>query len=121
MDKMCAKYSCSCRMESWLLAIFYKVANIRSTNSYISLNVSFNYNPEARFSFVEKMADELVKSPSLVFQKKDIIHRIQVIPISDQAEKKLETHKYCYIIPAKIRRKTAFMCFNCKKQYAKNI
>lgn len=93
MDEKCAKYSCSRRTRRWPLAIFYKVVDICSANSFIMYG-SHPQNNSSRFCFVEELADALVK-PHMVrrLQTKNLsndvrgmIHRIQNIPEPVQIE-----------------------------------
>lgn len=122
MDEKCAKYSCSRRTRRWPLAIFYEVIDICSANSFIMYG-SHPQNNSSRFYFVEELADALVKphmirwlqTKNLSNDVRGIIHRIQNILEPVQLEDRLETRKYCYIYPPKIKRKTAFLCFQCKK------
>lgn len=123
LDEKCAKYSCSRRTRRWPLAIFFKLVDICSVNAFI-IYTSYPQNAnDSRFSFIEKLADLLVKDHmirrlnvgNLSREVKNIIHRIQGISEVEMVEERLETRKYCYNCPAKIKRKTAFLCFRCKK------
>lgn len=124
MDEKCTKYSCSRRTRRWPMAIFYKIVDICSTNSYIMFG-SLPENNLTRFQFIESLADELVSShmhrrfnmPTLQRDLKQLIGSILDIPEneSNETEEKLQTRKYCYICPSKLRRKTAYLCTKCQR------
>lgn len=128
LDEKCAKYTCSRRTRRWPMAIFYKIVDICSTNSY-TMFASVPENDLTRFKFIENLADQLVsphmrrryfEMPFLPRDLKQLIGNILDIPEdyqnnTDDNGEKLETRKYCYICPSRLRRKTSYACFMCKK------
>lgn len=124
IDEKCAKYSCSRRTRRWPMAIFYKVLDICSVNAFIIYS-SIPGNNLSRFNFVKKLANQMVdnhlrgrlEQTYMTREIKCLIRRILSIPEEPQQvlEEVLETRKYCYICPSKLKRKTAYMCIYCKK------
>lgn len=104
MDEKCAKYSCSRRTRRWPMAIFYKLLDICSTNSYI-LYSSYPGNDMNRFIFVKKLASQLIENhlrerlqkPQINRGVKSLICQILQIPneAQDLNEERLKIRKYC--------------------------
>ena len=123
MDEKCAKYTCSRRTRRWPMAIFYKIVDICSTNSYIMYN-SFPGNDSKRFKFVKTLAGKLIEehvrerlhSPFVTRELKVLSCRFLDIPYDPPPQEEvLEIRKYCYVCPSKIRRKTKYLCEKCHR------
>lgn len=126
MDEKCAKYTCSRRTRRWPMAIFFKLLDIASANSYI-MYASYPENKMTRLNFIKMLASELTKEHLqerlqtnlyLPRQLKELIRHILQVPSEVEPQTQdgvLETKKYCYICPAKLRRKTSYACITCRK------
>lgn len=122
MDEKCAKYTCSRRTQRWPMAIFYKILDICSVNSFIMYS-SFPNNDMSRFTFIKTLASQLVQNhmrdrlenACVNREIKGLIRRILCVSEPSVQEERLATRKYCYICPSRLKRKTAYACVTCKK------
>lgn len=127
LDEKCTKYSTSRRTSRWPMAIFFRILDIASANSYILFG-SFRDNPTiSRYDFVKELAMKLV-TPELERRVanshinreiRSCIRRVLKIkeefPNIANDDGKLEKRKTCSICPPAKKRKTAYCCCSCKR------
>lgn len=127
LDMKCAVYSSSRRTRRWPLAVFYRMLNIASTNSYI-LYMSYTGSPMiTRFQFVKDLAMDLVTQhlrrrleiPNLRRTVKTSIKTI-LYPADEALARepgipcdKMEKRKTCSKCPSARERKTQYRCIRC--------
>lgn len=123
VDEKTVKYSCSRRTCRWPMAIFYKIIDICSVNSYIVYS-SAPGNELSRFDYIKQLCSALVEDQmrrrlqkNIPRELKSIISRILKIEENpgETEETKLEIRKYYYICPSQKKRKTCYICFECKR------
>lgn len=137
MDMKCAVYSSSRRTRRWPVAVFYRMLNIGSVNSFI-IFMSYKDSPIlTRFDFIKQLSFELIKPhlqrrfsiPSIQRTLKEDIRRVlgDDVPVEQprrQGEEddaaagpsdKMEKRKTCATCPSVKKRKTAYKCIKCSK------
>jgi len=137
MDMKCAVYSSSRRTRRCPLAIFYRMLNIGSVNSFI-LYMSYQNSPLlVRFEFIKQLSFELMKPhlqkrfciPSLQLTQKEDIRSVlgKDVPAEERAGQgdgddadagpsdRMEKRKTCATCPSVKKRKTAYKCILCSK------
>lgn len=126
IDMKCAVFSSSRKTRRWPLAVFYRLINIASVNSYIVYMSYTRKTKETRFGFIKSLAKELV-SPHL--QKRltevanlprDLKQEINKILGNDVApqnegvpDDRLQKRKTCQKCPSGNDRKTQHKCIKC--------
>lgn len=132
LDQRCSNYSTGRRTRRWPLAIFYRLLDISASNCYVvylSLQPQ-GQNVKTRFKFMKKLAKQLTRPhmqrrETNVKLQRDIRVGIQrilrgnqtnpaVAPSSSGAEEKLAVRKNCSTCTYTKKRKTQYMCFECK-------
>lgn len=137
MDMKCAIYNSSRRTRRWPLAMFYRMLNIGSVNSFI-LYLSYQNSPiQTRFEFIKQLSFDLIKPhlqkryslPSLQRTLKEDIKRVlgDDVPAEERRRQgegdgaeagpsdRLEKRKTCATCPSAKKRKTAYKCIVCSK------
>lgn len=136
LDMKCAVFSSSRRTRRWPLAIFYRILNIASVNTFIAY-MSYKETPMmTRFDFVKQLAYDLIvphlkrrlANPSLQRGLKESIRSVlgeNVEEPREQAEAadldeagpsdRLEKRKTCSKCPSVKKRKTAYKCIVCNQ------
>lgn len=61
LDEKCSVYCTGCRTRRWPLAIFYRLLDIPSVNSFVLHNSFKNNIMISRSAYMKKLAFELVK------------------------------------------------------------
>ncbi|XP_015376737.1 PREDICTED: uncharacterized protein LOC107171020 [Diuraphis noxia] len=125
LDEKCSVYSAGRRTRRWPLAIFYRLLDISSVNSYVLYNSFKNNETMTRADYLKSLAFELV-SPELErrFENTRISREIRsgigrVLGKSKHLkdtpvyEDKLESRKTCRICPPRKKRKTIYQCKLC--------
>ncbi|KAJ8929064.1 hypothetical protein NQ314_018282 [Rhamnusium bicolor] len=126
LDEKCAKFSCNRRTCRWPMAIFYQLFDISTVNAYIMYESYRDNNLLQRSVFLEKLAFQLVtpelerRSTNPYIQRN---LRLTILRILDKPEgenpqtklEKLEKRKNCFLCLYKLKRRTAYLCFNCQK------
>ncbi|KAJ8951169.1 hypothetical protein NQ314_007709 [Rhamnusium bicolor] len=126
LDEKCAKFSCNRRTCRWPMAIFYQLFDISTVNAYIMYESYRDNNLLQRSVFLEKLAFQLVTpelehSSTNPYIQRNL--RLTILRILDNPEgenhetklEKLEKKKNCFLCPYKLKRRTAYLCFNCQK------
>lgn len=127
IDMKCSVYSSNRRTRRWPLAVFYRMVNIASVNSYI-LYLSYRNAPVInRFTFIKELAMNLIEphlkrrleTPNLPRQIRSFIvstlaqdqeRRPDCIP-----DDKMGKRKTCSKCPSYKKRKTAYACIICSQ------
>jgi hypothetical protein len=125
LDEKCAKYSTARRTQRWPMVIFFRMLDISGVNSFILHNLYKDRTQVSRFNFLKTLAEELVKpqlerrlqNVRLTFELRACIRRVLGVeePKPDTAGERLNKRKTCYTCDPKKKRKTAYICFCCKK------
>jgi len=125
LDEKCSVYCTGRRTRRWLMAIFFRLLDISSVNSFILYNSFKNDTILSRSDFMKRLAFELV-IPELErrYENTCILREIRfsigrVLGVSKNLketpiyEGKLEKQKTCRICPPKKKIKTTFQCYLC--------
>lgn len=124
LDEKCSIYSSSRRTRRWPMAIFFRMLDISSVNSYL-LHQSYRDNPKLkRYDFVHQLAMQLVKlelerrSQNLRITREVRMCIRRVLQIKEEYnvgdQDRFNVRKACRRCPASKRRKTAHFCIICK-------
>jgi hypothetical protein len=135
LDMKCAVFSSNRKTRRWPLAMFYRMVNIGSVNSFIVYMSYKNVPIMTRFEYLKQLAYELI-APHLRQRLTDTVNlprelkqSIQKILGDDDAQPeagpsnehrevppdRLEKRRTCATCPYELKRKTFFMCIKCKK------
>lgn len=124
LDEKCTIYSSGRRTRRWPMAIFFRMVDISSVNSYL-LHQSYRDNPKlTRYNFIKQLAMQLVK-PEMErrLQNTHITREVRmcirrVLQIKEEnnpiEQDKFAVRKACKRCPANKRRKTYHFCILCK-------
>lgn len=134
LDQRCANYSTGRRTRRWPLAVFYRLLDISASNCYIvSLSAKGQtQKPESRFKFLKKLAEQLTRphmerrenNPQLQRHIKMSLRRVMHHkddaaaakgPGGSHAEERLAVRKTCSTCDPKKKRRTQYVCFECKQ------
>lgn len=133
LDQRCANYSSGRRTRRWPLAVFYRLLDISASNCYIvSLSAKGQtQKTESRFKFLKKLAEQLTRphmerrenNPQMQRDIKVALRRIlhhkdeaapAEVPGGSYAEERLAVRKTCSTCDPKKKRRTQYICFECK-------
>ncbi|XP_026331127.1 piggyBac transposable element-derived protein 4-like [Hyposmocoma kahamanoa] len=128
LDQRCSNYSTARRTRRWPLAIFYRLLDVSTSNAYVVSLSAQAQKKETRFHFIKMLAEQLtrpymerrVKSIHIQRDLKFALRRILQIHEADTPAvaggscDKLEIRKVCSTCDPKKKRKTQYLCFNCK-------
>ncbi|KAL0809843.1 hypothetical protein ABMA28_011332 [Loxostege sticticalis] len=134
LDQRCANYSTSRRTRRWPLAIFYRLLDISASNSYVVYLSTQLENTESRFTFMKRLAGQLTRPHMERREKITAIQRdirfslrrvlnldTEALPgavgSSSEQPERLTVRKYCSQCDPKKKRKTQYMCCNCKNPF----
>ncbi|XP_016658230.1 uncharacterized protein LOC107883176 [Acyrthosiphon pisum] len=125
LDEKCSVYSTGRRTRRWPLAIFYRLLDISSVNSYVLYNSFKNNETMTRADYLKSLAFELV-SPELERRFKNtcisreirsgigrVLGKSKNLKDTPVYEDKLESRKTCRICPPKKKRNTIYQCKLC--------
>lgn len=126
IDMKCAVYSSSRKTRRWPLAVFYRLINIASVNSFIVYMAYTRTTKTTRFGFIKSLAKELI-SPHLQNRLNEVANlprelkqEIQKILGTDAApqrevvpDDRLQKRKTCQKCPSGSDRKTQHKCIKC--------
>lgn len=125
LDQKCSIYSTGRRTRRWPMAIFFRMLDIASVNSFI-VHQSYRDNSKVeRYDFIKELGMKLV-TPEMKrrFQNFRIGREVRmcigrVLKIKEELEEhnieeKFEKRKNCRRCPSKKRRKTSHFCAICK-------
>lgn len=125
LDEKCSVYSTGRRTRRWPLAIFYRLLDISSVNSYVLYNSFKNNETMTRADYLKSLAFELV-SPELERRYENtcisreirsgigrVLGKSKNLKDTPVYEDKLESRKTCRICPPKKKRKTIYQCKLC--------
>lgn len=127
VDEKCSKYCCSRRTQRWPMALFYRIVDMCSINAYIIHQSCANTNKLQRIDFLKLLAKQLYEpllrersqKTNLPRELKAGIFRILKISpeaqASDQETLPRNQRQYCFICDPKLKRKTGYLCVQCKK------
>lgn len=121
LDEKCSVYSCNRRTRRWSMAVFFQMLNISTTNAFILYSCYDQSTAMTRSEFLKVLAKQLVEpqmrirleSSYLKMELKLCIRRILNIPEQKISKERLSTRKTCYSCPAKLKRKTQYLCRLC--------
>lgn len=128
LDMRCAIYSSNKRTRRWPLAVFYRMVNIASVNTFI-MYLSYRDSPSiSRFDFLKKLAMDLIEphmrrrllAPSLTKDIKVVIKKAlkldqEAPPEVDALDDKMNKRKTCSKCPWEKKRKTFYKCIKCSE------
>lgn len=128
LDQKCATYSSSRRTRRWPMAVFFAILNISTVNAYV-LYQSFRDTQEmSRLNFLKILAKSLtepqmrVRLAGKTIQKelRFTIARVLGVDANEQQEERadmdvLEKRGTCYHCDWKLKRRTKYLCCECKK------
>lgn len=144
LDMKCAIFSSNRRTRRWPMAIFYRLLNIGTVNSYIMF-LCFKNSPDmTRFQFIKELGYELitphlqarltsyslprelrvtiekvVEESNKLLQPYNQQQRDQQPPApraqADAPGDKMEKRRTCSTCPSAKKRKTAYKCIDCQK------
>lgn len=125
LDEKCSKYSSSRRTRRWPMVIFFRILDIASSNAYVVYSSANPDNKISRFTFIKNLANDLV-TPQLTRRlanpkipreiRMNISRVLQLpVPVDETVEEKLPTRKTCLICPPKLKKRTSYVCKECKK------
>nr|CAH7719842.1 unnamed protein product [Callosobruchus chinensis] len=60
LDQKCANYCCGRRTRRWPMAVFYRLLDIASSNSFVLYSAHEKNEEMSRLTFVKQLARELV-------------------------------------------------------------
>lgn len=125
LDQKCANYSSLRRTQRWPMAVFLRLLDMSTVNSFVVFNAYKGNVPIERSKFLKDLALSLVK-PHMMRRKNNLRIPLKIrldiaeifnlrenFPQND--EETLEIRKYCYLCPSKSHRKTKFLCVCCHK------
>ncbi|CAI6375449.1 unnamed protein product [Macrosiphum euphorbiae] len=125
LDEKCSIYSTGRRTRRWPLAIFYRLLDVSSVNSYVLYNSFKNNETMTRADYLKSLAFELV-SPELETRFENtcisreirsgigrVLGKSKNLKDTPVYEDKLESRKTCRICPPKKKRKTIYQCKLC--------
>ncbi|XP_017779488.1 PREDICTED: uncharacterized protein LOC108564841 [Nicrophorus vespilloides] len=127
LDGKCAAYSCSRRTRRWSMAVFFKIIDMSAVNAHIIHQSYVENRQSTRVDFMRTLAKQLVTpymetrmtNPNLPRELRTTIQRILGVTIEmrdvDLDKLPREERKICFVCPAKKRRKTCYLCCNCKR------
>lgn len=129
MDQKCSVYSSSRRTRRWTMAIFFRILDMSTTNAYIMHQSLRDRELLTRLEFMKTVAKQLIEpymrlrihNNRLPRELRSSICRIlgekNVYCVEADQSDKLDRgeRKTCSLCPAKKRRKTAYLCFSCKR------
>lgn len=126
VDEKCTKYSCSRRTRRWPMAIFYRIVDMSALNAYIIHQSCSPQTFYTRLQFLKILAKQLYEpllkeranNPHLPRELRFSIQRVLKIdqePAENSDILPRGSRKYCHICPAKLKRKTAYLCASCRK------
>uniref|UniRef100_A0A1B6LUY7 PiggyBac transposable element-derived protein domain-containing protein n=1 Tax=Graphocephala atropunctata TaxID=36148 RepID=A0A1B6LUY7_9HEMI len=126
LDMKCAVFSSSRKTRRWPLAIFYRLVNIGSVNSYITYMSYTGSTMVPRFDFIKSLGHELIvphlqrrlaETPNLPRDLKIDIERIlgneRLQAAAGVPDDRLEKRKTCAKCPPGSDRKTQNKCVKC--------
>lgn len=126
LDMRCAVFSSSRKTRRWPLAVFYRLINICSVNSYIVF-MSYNGTPMMmkRFDFMKSLGKDLIvphlrRRLTITNLPRDLRMEINTIlginaPVAeDVPDDRLPKRKTCEKCPPGSDRKTQHKCIKCK-------
>ncbi|XP_054290049.1 piggyBac transposable element-derived protein 3-like [Macrosteles quadrilineatus] len=126
IDMKCAVYSSSRKTRRWPLAVFYRLINIASVNSFIVYMSYTRKTNVTRFGFIKSLAKELIvphlqkRLTEVANLPRELKQEIQKILGNDAApqiegvpDDRLEKRKTCQKCPAGSDRKTQHKCIKC--------
>lgn len=126
LDMKCAVFSSSRKTRRWPLAVFYRLINIASVNSFIVFMSYSRVMTTTRFDFIKSLASELIaphlqrriaEVANLPRDLKSEINRILGNKNAPQAnnvpDDRLQKRKTCEKCPAGNDRKTQHKCIKC--------
>lgn len=125
MDMKCATYTSNRRTQRWPLAIFYRILNVCSVNSFMIFLCYTGSPVSTRFSFIKELSKELIEPllrrrlaiPKIPCDIKEVIknapgdgknERPRGVP-----DDRLKKRKNCSKCPYIKQRKTAYACIKC--------
>lgn len=128
LDEKCSVYSTGRRTRRWPMAIFYRLLDISSVNSYILYQSHRDNSTISRLQFIKNLAFQLIRpvlhnrmiSFTVNREVRACIRRVlgvketAVEPL-DEKVGKLGKRKLCYICPYQKSRKTSYFCIMCKQ------
>lgn len=125
MDKKCAIYTSSRRTRRWPMAIFYRLLDISTVNTYI-LYQSHHHKNRDRGSVVKELAHGLVLehmqrrvlNMRLPRELRMTLSRVLGPDMPDQPILQADdekTRKTCHTCPPKLNRKSTYRCYSCHK------
>lgn len=132
LDMKCAVFSSSRKTRRWPLAMFYRIINVASVNSFIVYN-SFKDTPMInRFDYIKQLANEMIiphlqkrlnetlnLPRGLKESIKSILGNVEPQPGPHEQREvpcdRLDKRKTCSTCPYEKKRKTGYMCIACKK------
>lgn len=128
VDQKCSNYSTSRFTRRWPMVIFHRILDMSFLNAFIIHQSRRNITSTVtRLQFMKALAKQLIQpymnnrlySGKLPYELRSSIARAlgQEVSNTTHEDDKLSRNerKTCYICPAKKRRKTAYLCCNCKR------
>lgn len=128
VDEKCSKYCSSRRTRRWPMVVFFRLLDMSALNAFVVYQSLQDSKPITRMIFLKTLAKQLTQpalQERLVNTRLPRELRMSVARVlgtdmkqdeEAQHEEKLprDQRKTCYLCPAKKKRKTAYLCCNCK-------
>lgn len=134
LDQRCSNYTTARRTRRWPLAVFYRMLDISASNCYVvSLSTQAQgQKVESRFKFMKRLAEQLTR-PHMERRENNVkiqrniriaLRRIlhcgndstpPTLPGGSSSEERLTSRKNCLTCDPKKKRRTQYICFECKK------
>lgn len=126
LDMRCAVYASNRRTRRWPMAVFYRLLNIGSINSFILYMCYKDTTMMTRFQFTKELAKMLIEPhlrqgltvPNIRRDTKEIIRKIIGENVVVRAREdipiyKMDKRKTCSKCPSIKERKTQYKCIVC--------
>lgn len=127
LDMRCAVYASNRRTRRWPMAVFYRLLNIGSINSFILYMCFKDTKMMTRFEFTKELGKMLVEPllrrrltvPNVRRETKETIKKILGENVVERAREdvpndKMEKRKTCSKCPSIKERKTQYKCIVCE-------
>ncbi|KAJ8928332.1 hypothetical protein NQ314_019116 [Rhamnusium bicolor] len=125
LNEKCTMYSSSRRTQRRCMAMFYKILDMSTVNAFVMYKCYKDAKIKLQSKdFMRDLAQSLIRphmkrrceNHRIPVEVRGCIKRILRIERATPAkQERLEVRKYCCLCPARLHRKTSYLCCVCKK------
>lgn len=127
LDRMCNTYSCIRRTKRWPMVLFYRIIDICAVNAFIFYQSQTVHEDFRRLDYLKRVAMELLSahvkrrfyntriSRDLRSGIKRVFKIVDEEVRDDPSTSRMEQRKTCIICPSKKKKRTSYLCNQCKK------